>query len=94
MLLQKSQNRDENGMQQSVFVFGMSNTDHVACQDLQNILEHSVFSGHSMEIDCVVSSIRVPLRGYYLQPFHQNLAAYSYVQWIQASDFQLDSYVH
>ena len=32
-----------------------------------------------MEIDRVVSSVRVPLRGYYLQPFRQNLAAYSYV---------------
>ena len=32
-------------MQQSVFVFGTSNADRVARQDLWNILEHSVFSG-------------------------------------------------
>ena len=57
----------------------MSNADRVACQDLRNILEHSVFSGRSMEIDRVVSSVRVPLRDYYLQPFHQNLAAHSHV---------------
>jgi hypothetical protein len=63
-------------MQRSVFVFDASNArDRVACQDLQNILEHSVFIDRSMEIDRAVRSIIVPLRDYYLPLFRQNIAA-------------------